>query len=345
VPSGDEGFGGESAGDEVLDELVHRADLDALIRLVDDRTAAGDWAGLRRTRDRARAAVATGRQLWPVATLAEYRLSLFAPADWAAAMIAEDAGLFTVGPLTEVIAQHHAWSELGPLLPGGPRSAVVAHERALRGEAIDETSTDALPPVLEMPFEVAAWEPGYSLATYSNNGVEAPSPPLPTIADGRRFDRPTGFRPAVVDDEPAELAVGQLVEAWTVDSNGRADVIAVEGTAVEAITALGVGSGTIVKIALADALAWMGWAGASGGAHGRRRGAALGRFGALWALATLLDVVDDWPLPLAELGELAGELRWFWWDAGEPITGWRLQLAVEDEANDLAWAMSARDDD
>ena len=67
--------------DETLDELVHRADLDSLIRLVDDRTAARDWDGLRRARDRARSAVNTGRQLWPVATLAEYRLALLAPAD------------------------------------------------------------------------------------------------------------------------------------------------------------------------------------------------------------------------------------------------------------------------
>ena len=98
----------------------------------------------------------------------------------------------------------------------------------------------------------------------------------------------------------------QLVEAWTVDSNGRADVIAVEGTAVDAVMALGVGSGTIAEIALADALAWMAWAGASGGAHGRRRGAALGRFGALWTLATLLDVIDDWPLALDRAGRAGG---------------------------------------
>ena len=237
-------------GDEALDELVHRADLDALIRLVDDRTAAGDWSGLRRARDRARAAVSTGRQLWPVATLAEYRLALLAPPDWAAPMIAEDAGLFTVGPLTEVIAQDHTWSELAPFLPGGPRSAVVAHERVLRGETIDEESTGDLPTVLEMPFEIAAWEPAYALANYSDNGVEAPAPPLPTLAHGRRFERPIGWRPAVVDDEPADLAVRQLVEAWTVDSNGRADMTAIDGTADEAVTALGVGSGTIAEIAL-----------------------------------------------------------------------------------------------
>ena len=84
------------------------------VRLVDDRTAARDWAGLRVARDRCRAAVATGRQLWPAATLAEYRLALVAPPEWAAPMIADDAGLFTIGPLTEVIAQHHTWAALQP---------------------------------------------------------------------------------------------------------------------------------------------------------------------------------------------------------------------------------------
>ena len=97
------------------------------------------------------------------------------------------------------------------------------------------------------------------------------------------------------------------------------------------------------EIALGDALAWLAWAGASGGAHGRRRGSAVGRFGALWTLAALLDLVDDWPVPLDELGEIASELRWFWWDAGEPLTGWRVQLAVEDRVEGMAWAISARD--
>ena len=44
-----------------------------------------------------------------------------------------------------------------------------------------------------------------------------------------------------------------------------------------------------------------------------------------------------------ELGELAAELRWYWWDAHEPVTGWQLQLAVESPADGVAWAVSARD--
>ena len=126
-------------------------------------------------------------------------------------------------------------------------------------------------------------------------------------------------------------------------SDGRAEVVAVEGDVAGALHALGLPAVRIAELAPSDALAWLAWAGASGGAHGRRRGAAAGRFGALWLLAALGDALDDWPLPLAELGSLADELRWIWWDAHEPVTGWQLQLAIEDPAEGVAWAISARD--
>ena len=110
-----------------------------------------------------------------------------------------------------------------------------------------------------------------------------------------------------------------------------------------ALRALGLARARWVELAPAAALAWLAWAGASGGAFGRRRGAAGGRFGALWLVAALGDALEDWPLDMAELGGLAGELRWYWWDAHEPVTGWQLQLAVESPADGLAWAISARD--
>ena len=65
--------------DDDLDDLIHAADLDGLVRMIDDRCSTGDWDGLLRVRDQARSAVKTGRQLWPAATLAEYRLALLAP--------------------------------------------------------------------------------------------------------------------------------------------------------------------------------------------------------------------------------------------------------------------------
>ena len=75
--------------------------------LVDTLCAEANWPLLLELRNRSRAAVITGRQLWPAATLAEYRLALWAPAEWATQVLDEDSGRFTIGPLTEVVAQNH----------------------------------------------------------------------------------------------------------------------------------------------------------------------------------------------------------------------------------------------
>ncbi len=325
-------------GDDDLDEVIHRADLDGLVRMIDDRCAAGDWPGLLRVRDRSRQAVRTGRQIWPAATLAEYRLALLAPPDFVAIVLDETDGMsgrFTIGPLSEVAAQHHAWAELAPLLDRGPRAAFVAHERVLRGEALGAPD---IAPVLDLPLQLHPWEPAYPLAAYSEVGAEFPMPDI-TVA-WAAVETP-GDVEALDDD--VELAVRQLVEPWTVSSNGQADVICVEGDAAAAIGALGVRHARIGALDPAAALAWIAWAGASGGAHGRRRGAAAGRFGAWWLLAALGDLADEWPIAPERLGELAQELRWHRWDAFEPDLGWALQLAVEDPTEGHAWAITARD--
>ena len=145
---------GEGVADDDLDELVHRADLDGLVRLIDARCASRDWEGLLRLRDRTRSAVLTGRQLWPAATLAEYRLALGAPAEWAATVLDEESGRFTIGPLTEVVAQHHDLASLRAHLPAGPRLGFIAHECAVRGEIVDP---DGLIDVLDLPFELQPW--------------------------------------------------------------------------------------------------------------------------------------------------------------------------------------------
>jgi hypothetical protein len=87
----------------------------------------------------------------------------------------------------------------------------------------------------------------------------------------------------------------------------------------------------------------MAWAGASGGAHGRRRGAAVGRFGAWWALAAVAGLLDEWPVPPEHLGEAAAELRWLLWAPADTSSGWSLHLAVEDSDDGLAWAIAATD--
>ena len=323
--------------DDRLDDLVHSADLDGLVRMIDDRCSDRDWAGLLRVRDRSRHAVATGRQLWPAATLAEYRLALLATPEFAASVLDESDGLsgrFTIGPLTEVAAQHHTWSELLPFLDRGPRAAFVAHERVLRGDSIDAPD---LPAVLDLPLDLQPWERGYSLATYTEAGAEFPMPDLP---DAWVEIAPV---PSEILDDDVDLAVRQLVEPWLTGSNGQADVVCVEGGVAEALGALGLRRARTTELDAGTALAWLAWAGASGGAHGRRRGAASGRFGAWWTLAAIGDLIDAWPVAPNELGALAAELRWYRWDAYEPIAGWTLQLAVEDPTEQIAWAILARD--
>ena len=320
-----------------IDELIHRADLDGLVRLIDSFGASRQWDRLLAIRDRSKAALQTGRQLWPAATLAEYRLALWAPPEWAARVLDEESGRFTIGPLTEVVAQHHELAALRPHLADSPRLGFIAHERALRGEAI----ADDVPNPLELPFALQPWEPAYALATYSDAGIEAPAPPMvvanrfvPIDADGSGEE---------IDDEGVHLAVRQLFEPWTASSNGRVEVRCVEGTAAQAVMAHGVRRASLARIEPAEALAWLAWAGASGGAHGRRRGAAIGRFGAWWLLAALGDLVDEWPPDPAELGELAGQLEWSWWSANEPHLGWEVRLVVEDPVEGYAWSISALD--
>lgn len=320
-----------------LDDLIAAVDLDGLVRHVDACTSARDWAELDRVRRRCVAATReTGRQLWPAATLAEYRLALWAPAEWAATVLDGEAGRFTIGPLTEVAAVNHTWAELAPHLDAGPAACFVAHERAIRGEQVD---TSGLPPVLDLPAGLRPWEPEYPRSVYTDAGAEHPEPPRPGTLVA--VDLPGSV--TVVADDDTELAVRQLFEAWTAESTGRVEVVCVEGEARHAVAALGVPRARMARVGAAEALAWLAWAGASGAAHGRRRGMASGRFSAWWVLGALGDLHDDWPPTDDDLAELLDELRWYHWDAYEPPGGWRLQLAVENVVEGVAWAINAAD--
>jgi hypothetical protein len=331
----------EPVRDDVLDERIHRADLDDLVRLVDDRTASRDWPGLLRTRDGCAAAVATGRQLWPVATLAEYRLALWAPDEWCARVLDEESGRFTIGPLSEVAAMHHTWTGLSRLIGDGPTATYVAHERALRGEEIPDDDLARLAPVIDIPASLASWEPSYALARYDDEGVhiDRPMPPV-TLTDVTLPAVDTAKR---VDDDDTALAFGQLLETWTERSNGRAEAICVEGDHLDAIAHLGPQSARLAEITTGDAIGLLAWAGASGGAHGRRRGAAIGRFGAWWLLAAITDLGEDWPPSPDALGDAAGGLRWWAWDAHEPDGGWRVRLVASSVDDGLSWVFSADD--
>jgi hypothetical protein len=325
-----------------LTDAVERGDLDGLTRLVDALCARREWDELLRLRDLCRAALERGKQLWPAAAHAEYRLALEAPAPFAARMLVPGTGRFALGPLPEVAASTHSWREMAPHVPPGPVSALAAHERVVRGEDLSPVVLD--PPVLDLPLALQPWEPAYPLAHYEPDQADFPTPPTPPPAAFCEEKSTPGRRFLLTEaEEEGVRALVDLAGAWTTESNGRADAAAVEGDAAAAVAALGPPTVRLAELTPADALAHMAWTAASGGAHGRRRGMAAGRFAAWWAVAAVAGILDDWPLPPDELGEVAAELRWYLWDAGEPATGWHLRLAVEDPDAGLAFALAASD--
>lgn len=310
-------------------EAIEQSDTDELVRVVDGLCENGEWDELAELKTRCREAVGRGKQLWGIEELIRYRLTLEAPAPWAGAAVSEGVARFTLGPLPEVAASTKTWAELDPHLDDGPWRVVTAAERVVRGEA-------GAGPIADLPDHLADWEPDYPVATYKSDKVESPSPGPPAVDD---VELPVDYTP--IEDPLSEGALFDLVQPWVNESNGRYETSAVEGSALSAIRALGLTKARVGRLTSDDALRWMAWAGASGGAHGRRRGAAAGRFGAWWAIATLADL--DWPPVSDEMGRALDNLRFYWFDDGSPGTGWELRLAIEDTHSGLAWALSAVD--
>jgi hypothetical protein len=317
--------------------VVERGDLDELVRLVDALSTSREWDRLLELRDRCLHAIERGRQLWPVAAHAEYRLALEAPGTWAAQVLVEGAGRFAPGPLPEVAASTHEWADLAPHVPQGPPAVVTAHERVVRGEDLTRESLPG-PDVLDLPLRLADWEPEYDRAHYRADGANFPGPPpRPLEAVEVPSSAPETIR------HPATDALLDSVRAWTDGSEGQAEAVAVRGDALGAIAALGRDRVRITPMDPAEGMRTLAWAGASGGAHARRPGAAAGRFAAWWAGAALTGLLERWPVDAAELGDALARLRWYAWDSGGTMTGWRLHLAIEDPGSARAWAVAAVD--
>ncbi|MPZ89064.1 MAG: hypothetical protein GEU81_13545 [Nitriliruptorales bacterium] len=322
--------------------LVDAADSAELLIAVDRLAAARDWEGLRDLAHRCREAVEFGRQLWPVAMHIDYRLAWEAPADYAAGVLRPGAGRFALGPLTEVAASNHEWAALAPHLGDAASTSAVAQERVLRGEdlraharQIDRGETDAL------PLRLMDWEPVYALPRYRDRSAAFPQPDV-----ALRTLPPPGPLPdgGAVDDDEAVRALRDTVETWVSQSAGSVAAVAVEGDAAVAVGALAQahgGQAALLGIQPAEALALLQWAGASGGAYGRRPGGARGRFMAWWAAIALAGL--SWPPDPDDLGQALAELRWYRWAPGAAEKGWILRLAIEDPIDGLAWAVDATD--
>lgn len=322
--------------DEPIRRAIEASDTDELIRIVDGQVGARSWDDLVELRGRCDEAATRGKQLWGVSEYIRYRLALDAPGRWAGPAVSEGPTRFTLGPLPEVAASTKGWEELDPHLGPGPERTTTALERVIRGEVLETAGID--PMTLELPLRLQDWEPVYSLATYHSDRVECPNPapaPVSLAQIGPPGDP--------VEDADGSRALLALVEHWVESSNGRAQVACIAGSADSAVAALGVSRAGIARVAPGSALAWMAWAAASGGAHGRRRGAAAGRFHAWWAAHELAGL--DWPVDPDHLGSEIARLRWHLWTDGSPATGWALRLAVEDPGEGIAWALAAVDAD
>ena len=328
-----------------LDRLLNEGDLDGLLRLVDDACETTSWEILEQIATRSRLAADRGHQLWPAADHAEHRLALEAPAPFAAAAVIRDATTFGVAPLAEVAASSHTWAELGPHLPvgAGPLRALVAHERVARGEDLVDLELAEDP--MGLPLRLAKWEPVSDGPVIGPYAVDDPMPnsgplsPLTPPDAGRPLTGPKVDR--------AREALRDLVSTWTDQSRGTAMSVAIVGTGPQAARAASQTSTiNLRRLDPDEAIGLLAWAGASAGAHGRRRGAARGRFEAWWcaaALSGLDEPTDNWPPDSDELGLAVAELRWWRWEDVEHPTGWFLGIAVEDPLDGLSWALAAND--
>jgi hypothetical protein len=319
-----------------VQSLVEASDLQGLLRAIDGFAEAQDWDGIVTLRDRCNEAVERGKQLWGVSQFAEYRLALDAPASYAGRVVREGAGRYALGPLWEVAASTHLWSELDPHLSDLRLRAFAAHERVLRGEAVSAADIDLH--VVDLPLDIAAWDPVYPVAAYRSDRASFPERELPEM-EWVELGEPG----SVVHGDDAGEALLDQARIWIDESSGRGEARAVSGDAASAIRALGPRRVRMVEVGLDDAMAVMTWVGASGGAFGKRRGSPVGRAGAWWALACVLGLELEWPMDPNELATESAGLRWFVWDPGDRVGGWNYHLAVEDSVDGLAWAVSAVD--
>jgi hypothetical protein len=221
---------------------------------------------------------------------------------------------------------------------------MAAHERVVRGDDLTADPLAAtLPEVLDLPLRLEPWEPAYAVAEYHPERMEAHSPRGPALApvvvrSGRATVRP--------EADEVSSALEDLASTWTAESDGRAVAVSVRGDALDAIAALGARATQMVELAPSMAMATMAWAAANGGAYGRRRGAAPGRFAAWWVVAALGGLTKQYPLSPADVGRALAGVRWYAWGSGEPATGWALRLAVEAASGPgagRAWALAAID--
>jgi len=333
-----------------LQGLVDATDDAGLLVAIDQLCGLQAWDELTDLAARCDAAVELGRQLWGVRQHIEYRLALEAPPAWAGAVVRPGAARFALGPLTEVVAERFTWAELAPHLADPVAAPVVATERALRGEDLRDLPVAAetdLPPALA-PFEPSA----YPRPTYRDREARFPGPEAPAPTQAVRWpDAEVEAAPTAPPDEACAALVA-AGEGWSGGDRDRGLSLRVArsatGEPAEAVAALANGAAVhAAAMTTPQALAWLQWAAASGGARGPRRGGAAGRF---LAWATLADVSGlgwdgtDATGLVEDLAAAADELTWWrWWRHDAPELGWVVRLALADPVDGEAYAVELVD--
>ena len=239
-----------------LDTLINSLDHDGLVLYVDGCCSSRDWTELLRVRDTCRLANDSGRQMWPITTLANYRLALHAPAEFAVQAMDETNTNFLFGPLSEVIAQHHSWDDLKGHLSDVHIADVVAHECGIRGADISYTPTLQ---VFDIPHTLQSWENQYQPPVYTDAGVQHDPPEF----NGELRPLEIAAKANVVEDRDTTSALRAVIEPWISASNGRAEIRGAEGGVSEALASIGVVRARGQNITPADAISLITWAGSS----------------------------------------------------------------------------------
>ncbi|MEZ5175928.1 MAG: hypothetical protein R2823_06950 [Acidimicrobiia bacterium] len=324
--------------DDKLTPLIEASDLASLSRHVDAVCARRAWNELVELRDRCDEAVERGKQVWGISQFAEYRLALEAPVAVSvrAGIFTDGRGRFSLGPLWEVAASTHPWEDFASHALTPTIRALIAHERAIRGETIPSDAIDHH--VIAAPVEIQLWEPAYPVAEYKSDRAVFPDD-LFDIDMGWE-DLPDAAEVQVEDGLCHALM--ELVKPWWEDSLGKSEAITVDASIEAGIRSLGPRRARLADVPYTTAMEAMVWAGASGGGHGRRRGSPTGRAGAWWVLLEALGY-EEMPEDRSGLGDEAQELRWVLWDPGDRVGGWNLHLGIEDPDDGIAWVLSAVD--
>jgi hypothetical protein len=322
--------------------MIERNDPDPLLREIDARCNRHDWEGVLELRMRCNAATERGKTLWGVAEHAAYRVALEAPAEFVGAVITSDAGPLALGPLPEVAASTHTWDDLAAFVEEGPLRGMAAYECVAFGEDLtNDESLVAHRAAFELPLCLQPWEPEYPKPEYLEDEARFPAPDLRATGESRQL----ATIPATPLDEPQLLDTWRaLVSTWLTQSNGEMNIAVVQGAIDGAVLTVDENTATAVPIDTAQALQWMCWAAANGGAHGRRRGIAAGRSATWMALAETCGLMDEGEMPNGEeLGDALQQLEWWTWGELDHSKGWTLRLAVHDPLDDISIAIDARD--